>query len=257
MAKLQVQTKSVSRKVVETVSFIEHPDGVVAFEIHVKTGGRKTHLQQTGFVNVKDLRTRTPGGFRAAHDKKHKSNRHKWFFVSDFDLLVLLKEFGRPPEDFAHTKFEKKSSPMADIQRPSFKAENLFCFDYYTHLLYRWGMDTPMSRVYHFDYIGGICNDSYNLKVVEKILREHPWVSDVECVEIPYFNCEVGHTESIEFSVQLPQKEHDRLVRYWRDRKKEENWSPSVKDSIIYRDWHKGKYADVLGLKKAWIGKGD
>ena len=89
--------------------------------------------------------------------------------------------------------------------------------------------------------------------IAKKILKAHKWVSKVEKIDIPWYNCD-SHTEAVQFIVWLPQEEYDKLIRFYRDEKKEEFWSVRLKDSFtspyMLKDPTYGGF-DLLGLYPA------
>jgi len=245
---MKEQSKSVSRTVIEEVRYLEHPCGVAAYEITTTDGKRKPQVVKGDFVAVADLKSRTPLGFRRAV-------KEQWIYISKSQLRHFLKVMGNGSDEFfsVWNEFVDANSPMEQIKKRGFDSSYLYIMDRNSYLIYRWGEDIPVSCPYRINYIGGIVNDEYDLDVAFKILSDHPWVSDVEKVEIPYYNAEKGHTHSVEYTVHLPQKEYDKIARFWRDEKKSEYWSCRVGDSFVYMDYEDG-VIDILGLKPAWKG---
>lgn len=79
--------------------------------------------------------------------------------------------------------------------------------------IYRIDKETPIAMWRHHDYIGGICNDKYDLEKAAKVLRKKSWIRSVEIKEIPYYNQEEGHTHAVEFDYKLPSKKDLVILR--------------------------------------------
>jgi len=241
---------------------VEERDGVMAIRLRPFRCPKK-HTR-SHFISVKDFK---------AFQKKHPT----WNIVSVlWNVGPIYHYYGGQTWDFlrrglasgtteffdAIRKAEKKDA-FAVLHEEDFDKNKLLRFDGNSHTFYLLDSDMPWSRPYHFDYIGGVCNDNFDLNVAEKVLKVHPAVSDVKRIEIPHYNQSDGHTHAVEFSVELSQKDHDKLVRYWRDKRKADYWQGKLKEGLVhYWNWqtlktYKGKKIkhrgapDLLGLKKA------
>ena len=250
---LKEQTRSVERILVNTVLFIEHPCGVTAFEVVSQTGKSKPVVTNKEFVKTTDVHHKTPHGFSQAA-------KEVWTYVSKKDMAEFLDVMGNGSDEFFKlwNQFVDRHSPMTQIKKRGFGPSDLYRMDWESHLLYRFGEDTPVSRPYRIECIGGVGDDYFDLDAAEVILRKCPWVSNVERVDIPFYNLTDDHTQSVEFTVCLPQHKYNEIVRYWRDKRKHDFWACIVKEQIVYKDWNESnKYDDVLGLKPAWKGSAD
>jgi len=133
-----------------------------------------------------------------------------------------------------------------------YNVKNLIRFKSYDHTFYKVGNDHQFSMPYRVGYIGGVCNDCYDLNKAEKLLNKCKYVYDVERIEIPYYNADAGRNFAIEFTVKLPQKKHDELLDLF----------AAIKSGRGYRikDILAGFYMfedcpDILGLSDALLSK--
>ncbi len=177
----------------------------------------------------------------------------RYFYITDGlnEFCQSLAKMGfRGGEDF-YEKMDRyqQENKITIINREDFDPEKLIYFSNEDHLVYSFRRDTPRTRAYYIDYIGGVDNESYDLELAEDILRKNPWVSEIEKVDIPYYNCEKGRNKAIEFIAHLPQEEYDKLVRYFRDEKKDQYWSVRLKD--CFASSYQLEPFDILGLKAA------
>jgi len=145
----------------------------------------------------------------------------------------------------------KHSGPdtLEFVKDPAFDPTKLFYLWTDAYLWYRFREDTPLSPTYSVGYIGGVTNGSFHLEKATQILKKNHWVSKVTPIQIPYYNAEAGNTRAVEFSVKLPQEEHDKLVRYYRDEKKQPYWSVRVKGALA-TPYNLAPF-DILGLQAA------
>lgn len=183
---------------------------------------------------------------------KNKELRKYSYYTGPKDVLA---EHPTMPEDKEDDFWEKTISAdsLKTIKRADFDTQNLFYFWGDAGLWYSFRGETPLSPYYYIDYIGGVADNYYDLDKAEKILKKNPYVSKIKKIDIPYYNAEANFTKAIEFYVKLPQEDHDKLVKYYRDELKEEFWMVRVKECLASS--HSLKPFDILGLKKALKSK--
>jgi hypothetical protein len=203
-------------------------------------------LQQTKRLKIRSL------DFKAL--RNNRDLRRYIYYDGDQKGLQQLTTKGPPEPEFMDQleKYQKLDS-LEVLRDPSFDPQRLVYLWSDAYLWYGFRNDLPLSPTYHVGYIGGITNQDYNLDKAEAILKKKKWTSDIKRTEIPYYNQGSDHTHAIEFSVQLPQKEHDKIVRYYRDEMKEEFWSCRVKDCLASA--YSLEPFNILGLKAALKGK--
>ena len=142
-----------------------------------------------------------------------------------------------------------QTDSLKALRDPFFDPQRLFYPWRDAHLLYKFREEYPLSPTYDVGYIGGVTERDYDLDKAQKILRNDSRVSNVRLMEIPYYNQNPECKKACAFSVRLLQEEHDKLVHYYRDEKKEEFWSCRVKDSLA-TSYFLAPF-DVLGLQAA------
>ena len=84
-----------------------------------------------------------------------------------------------------------------------------------------------------------------------RILKKKSCVTNLRVIQIPHYNRGRNYTQAVEFVVHLPQALFNKLVKYWRDEKKEKFWTCRVNESIVYKPYYQD-CPDVLGLGKAF-----
>ena len=70
--------------------------------------------------------------------------------------------------------------------------------------IYKINDPKPVPLWRHQDYIGGFCNDKYDLNKVESFLKRKGWVRNVKQIEIPYYNRDDDTTRAVVFDYKLP-----------------------------------------------------
>ena len=88
------------------------------------------------------------------------------------------------------------------LKKVGFDKSNLVWFWSDSHLFYRFRGDMPITRPYLVDYIGGVCNDHYDLDKAETILKKNRWASQIEKIDIPYYNADTSQ-EAVQFVLRL------------------------------------------------------
>jgi len=254
-----VETYTRRRVIIDRIETETHK-GVMAVRYRPANSGKKD--VPSHFISVKDFKA-----FWKTHPKWNMVNvirnikpiYHYYGGVWN----ALLKALASGTEDmFKVMEKAVRYNALGFVASKGFDKTKLLRFENSSHTFYPFEKDMPMSMPYHFGYIGGISNTDFDLDMVEKILRKNKTVSNVKRIEIPYYNAHDDHTHAVEFSVQLPQKDHDKLVRYWRDKRKADYWEGRLKEGLVhYWHWnsvrnHKRKIIcrgapDLLGLKKA------
>lgn len=153
---------------------------------------------------------------------------------------------------------DERIDPTETINN-KFDEDSLVYFWCDDHLMYRMGQRNPISGPYFQDYIGGVTNKEFNLKMAYDILSKNPNVWGIEKTVIPYYNSYGGKTDAIEFFARLPQDTFDKMCDYFRDTKKNQFWSVRLKEAITYKPWIVETYSDApfdfdfFGLKAAAI----
>jgi len=183
--------------------------------------------------------------------------RYNLYDVPAFDCVVERFKEGST----FYLELSKSLIDMCDVNciklllSSDFKKSLVLRYDSSNHLFYKIGSNIPMSMPYHISYIGGVTNGNFDLSVAKRILEKHPWVSNVNHIDIPYYNAEKDCDEAIEFAATLPQRKLNQIVTLLRDDLKIEYWSSRLKDVFsnffLYDDC-----PDVLGLGKALKPKG-
>jgi len=81
--------------------------------------------------------------------------------------------------------------------------------------IYRINDPNPIPLWRHKDYLGGFCNDKYDLQKLVKFFGNKTWMRNIEIVEIPYYNREKRRTHAVEFDYKLPSKKslREKLVK--------------------------------------------
>jgi len=142
------------------------------------------------------------GGFKETHPTAYEPKNLHFSYYQDISFL----------------NSENNSSFMSfydEISEPTF-VENWDEFKGFDHVLCIYlGMDgniykindpKPVSLWRYQDYIGGFCNDKYDLNKVESLLKRKKWIRNVKQIEIPYYNQHDGITRAVEFEYKLPSK---------------------------------------------------
>jgi len=195
------------------------------------------------FIDIKSLKDKVLDLNKLVYD----SSIRRYYHIDDFNSLKDLI----PGTDEFYDQFENsnKQNSLKLLKSKKFSTKNLYYWYSEAHLWYRFRSNNPLTRTYQLDYIGGVTNQDYDLDKAERILKKNKWVSKVKRIEIPYYNQDLDRTSAIEFEVCLPQKVYDKLVKYYRDKIKEEFWTCRIKDALA------SPYSlvpfDVLGLLKA------
>jgi hypothetical protein len=200
-------------------------------------------LKQVKALKIKSLDLKTL--------RTHKKLRQYIYYTGKLDDLLGHRGATAGEDSKLWDMLAKHSATdsLATLQDPSFDTKNLIYFWSDAHLWYQFRGETPLSPTYYVGYIGGVANNHYDLDKAEKILKKNRHVSRVTKVDIPHYNREFGHDKAVEFYVRLSQKDHDKIVKYYRDEKKAEFWTCRVKDCLA------SSYSldpfDILGLKAA------
>jgi hypothetical protein len=164
-------------------------------------------------------------------------------------LSTLIEQRDREMQEAYHKEWERVAQYdcLETITERGFDPQNLFYLDTSCNLIYGYRQKNPYSRPYRIDYIGGIDNGEFDLSRAEEILSAHPWVTAIERIDIPYYNCDGGRNRAIEFTVNPPQEDFEKLVELFRDEKKEEFWMCRLKDIFgVGCRYYEG--VDPLGL---------
>ena len=198
---------------------------------------------------------------KKSYQKALKENSDPMTFVKTLKHFHLLsKEFvtefstvGMSEQIYKLLQPEKVSpSDFNDREKVKELESRVFHFDSSSHLAYQLGNKYPFSRAYHQSYISGICNDLFDLKKAEEVLKkleEKGWVSKIHRVRIPYYNSSRGRNESVEFTWHLPQDEYEKLFKLFKKSK-----YPSCQVSRIVPYGPESQH-DPLGLKAALFAK--
>jgi hypothetical protein len=197
-------------------------------------------------------------------DSVDKNQKGKYCTVATFDIpeeerfqLCDLEKFKLVEDDFAEgVQFYKslqesfvECDAIDYISSKEYDKKKLIRFKSYDHTFYRLGEENPISMPYHINYIGGVSNGCFDLDIAEEILRKNEYVSNVERINIPYYNSEKGNDTAIEFAVRLPQSKFNKIYSALNG---EEYFN--MKDVFSNFYVYKG-YPDVLKLKKALLSK--
>ena len=129
--------------------------------------------------------------------------------------------------------------------------DRVLWMDRSNHLLYQMDTDMPRPIPFYMDYIKGITNGDFDLDKAYKILSKNPWVSQLERVKIPDYNCDDNRTEGIHCSVLLPKEVWEKLVTMCR-KKDSEFWSCRLDEHLFYKTYIR---TDLLKVKPAYKGE--
>jgi hypothetical protein len=114
-------------------------------------------------------------------------------------------------------------------------------------MVYQIDAKYPLSMPIHIDYIEGVTEEYYDLDKARQILRKSPYVSNIEEIEIPYYNQTDDCKKAIEFSVYLPQYIYEKLIKLCKKQNKK-YWSCKLEENLI-EIWNKN--LGILGLREA------
>ena len=142
-------------------------------------------------------------------ERKYYYMKPKWW--------AMFGQEGFYSEKPLEALFSYDSDSFEIINQDSFDSNKLVWFDNYRHLLYKLDSEFPLSIPYGFDYIDGMNNSNFNLDIAGEILKANPNVLNISTKSIiPYFNCSQGITHSIDFTVRLPQDQHDEICEFFK-----------------------------------------
>lgn len=197
--------------------------------------------------------------FKKAREKEKKKNifhvalsienKYYWF-SNEFWDLVDKEGFATSHKSNIWELLDSPIRSLDAINLNNFNEENLARFDGSANLLYKLGNKNPFSIPYYISYISGVTNKEFDLNKAEVVLRESPYVSRINKIEIPYYNRDAGNY-AIEFFIRLPQNIYDKLCGYYRDEKKAKYWSVDVHDALVWKSWIENESIDMdfIGLK--------
>ena len=229
------------QKVVKTVCEIEEFGEVIA----VKNG------DPFYFISTKEFHAAC-----ASHPRKNKIDliaglRH-YIYLTNKELRDIFKNIQY--QTFLEIVWDAyHKDPMRVIRSKTFDVSRVLYFDQSCHLFYPVDSDMPLSVPMYVQYIGGVDNRDYDLDKVLAILGKDSRVSEIQKIEIPYYNQDEDRTHAVEFKVLLPQKQYDSLVRHCRGLGKE-FWSCRMKECLCYRSY---RTEDLLKLKPAYVIRGE
>lgn len=215
-------------------------------EIDIKDGVIAVKSDSNFFLSEKEVGNNLNYDFLTNHNL-----RRTYLYYEGADLEDRFKE-ELSADYIVNDRLVKKDS-IALIRSKQFSKDNLIWHNSYDGLYYKFESDMPLTKPYHISYIGGITNETYDLKKAYEILSNNTWVSDIEKIDIPYYNATEESNKAIEFTVKLPQSEYDKLVKYYRDIKQEKYWSTRLREALA-SSWQIMPL-DILGLSKALKGK--
>lgn len=181
-----------------------------------------------------------------------KLKRYSYYTQKELDSIFKNIQY-QAFIDKVYETFGKNS--LREIKKDAFNESRVLFFYDYAHLFYPLDSTMPMSIPYYMDYIkGDVCNNGFDLDKAEAILKKNPWVSEIQRIDIPYYNREEGKEKALQFKVLLPQDVWESMVKRLRkkDPKNPDSWSCNIHYELVYRSWYK---TDLLNLKLAYIGK--
>lgn len=185
--------------------------------------------------NLTSQRWTTPNT-KESHPYTYKSN--KLYFHYYEDLSFLDSEVCTNTQEWWKIIPEPQFVPMEEIEQ----------FNQWYHLLldhtsmdgfvYQIDSRYPISLWQSQSYIGGICNDRFNLSVAYNILKNSGWARDIEMIDIPYYNVTDDCDKAIEFKFKLPQYILNDLIDH------------GIAFHDLFHTWEMDKF-DPFGLKAA------
>lgn len=142
---------------------------------------------------------KTQGSFSKSHSGAYNASRMFFQYYDDVSFL----------DSEEYLSFDLIPEPALVLDWEKFKGFN--------HVLCIWlSMDGNIYRIdkakpvplwRHFDYIGGFCNNEYDLQQVGETLKKFSFIRNVELIKIPWYNAEES-TYAVEFYYKLPSKQH-------------------------------------------------
>ena len=132
------------------------------------------------------------GGFSTTHPNVYEANHLRFFYYKDISFLN---------SDFCSNDINFLSeipSPSLINDWNSLNLDHVICI--YTSIdgnIYRINSPNPVDVWHSQDYIGGLCNDKYDLPRLLKKLKKTNGIRNANIENIPHYNCEDGCTKGI------------------------------------------------------------
>ena len=141
---------------------------------------------------------------KKSHPTAYEATRMRFYYYENIDFL-------NSEENCNHMSFYDlipKSTIIKDWDKFN-KIDNILC-EYLgmDGCIYRINQKDPVPLWRSRDYIGGFCNDKYNLDKVVDILKNKSWARNVKIEKIPYYNQDEGRTKYVSFDYKLPSKKY-------------------------------------------------
>lgn len=136
----------------------------------------------------------------------------KKFKIQTPHFFELLKKEGY--SERLEKEMDKASEETQRIGKVDKSTENLLVFfDVSSHLF--WGIDNKLIQMsFNQNYLGGICNDRYDLEKVKltmQKLQDSGLIVSYEEEHIPYYNADKKRNKAIKFIWTLPKEELNKV----------------------------------------------
>jgi hypothetical protein len=226
---------------------------VVAVRIVCNQNGKEKH-RESFFVDKDVVEKRKRGELPSAATFMGIPEDDRFYYYDPEKFKAVEKCFAYGVQFYQELEDSLvKGDAIELMDRDDFDKKNVIRFKAYNHTFYRIGSELRISIPYHVGYIGGVTNGRFDLKKAKKILEKCKYVYNIEENDIPYYNADNMNNRAIEFSVKLPQKKHDELLKLVSSGEiKREHMS--VKDMFAGFYMFEG-CPDVLGLGKALLSE--
>jgi len=142
-------------------------------------------------------------GFKTTHPDAYEPDKMIFQYYENTDFLN--NENNCDYYDF----YEEIPESSLILDWNNFNFDNVLCI--YLPMdgcIYRINQKEPIPMWRHQSYIGGFCNNCYNLNEVIDALKDKDWIKNIEIIDVPYYNRFDGCTKAVEFDYKLPSEKH-------------------------------------------------
>jgi hypothetical protein len=172
------------------------PNGVKFTEQHIDGESTGQWFQATKLHKPPKGESYSRMRFRYSPGLREAAVKHIWNEIPDVETVVIPHEDVEAFDDWDNVVCVNRSDG----------------FTYWPH------KPTPMATPMLSDYIGGYCSSEFDLQKLQAYLEKHPWVTQVELIDIPYYNADCG-SAAVQFVVLPPQRSMDHWGRKMQETK--------------------------------------
>jgi len=244
---MRQENKKIERltKVLDTIEYFVKNE-IVAVNIYQRINNNKRKVVESFFIDENSFPKNTTKLF------DYDDKKYVYFTKPEIKRLTILID-DRDEKLYSMFKKVEKQDAIKALRQKNMNKSNLVFIDWSSHTVYNMESDMPLSCSRRYGYIGGLTNEHFDLIKALKILKKSKFVSNIEKIDIPYYNAK-HNDKAIEFICHLPQEIYDKMVKYYRDEKKEEFWMLKARECIAGHYLRESPF-DPLGLKEAMISR--